>query len=127
MEGFTRSLPSSPLLNLRLAKRTGRAICVSAWSKLNIWCLSYVNRQNTFTQQKQNAHSSHRGRNGLLPAAFRLVLLANFTAYLVYPYDCTISNDCTGTTYGALLNNYIFSPSCCVCCFRSLSRQDGMD
>ena len=24
MEGFTRSLPSSPLLNLRLAKRTGR-------------------------------------------------------------------------------------------------------
>lgn len=27
MEGFTRSLPSSPLLNLRLAKRAGRTIC----------------------------------------------------------------------------------------------------
>lgn len=29
MEGFTRSLPSSPLLNLRLAKRTGRSVCPS--------------------------------------------------------------------------------------------------
>lgn len=27
MEGFTRSLPSSPLLNLRLTKRTGRTVC----------------------------------------------------------------------------------------------------
>ncbi len=72
MEGFTRSLPSSPLLNLRLAKITGRttiylsiylsiclSICLSIYH-IQYNNLSYVKYRHTHWH---NTHSSHGGRN----------------------------------------------------------------
>lgn len=68
MEGFTRSLPSSPLLHLRLAKRTGTgtSVCLSVCLSLGVSrgdsLLEAKHRKHTFTQLKQDTHSLHRRR-----------------------------------------------------------------
>lgn len=68
MEGFTRSLPSSPLLHLRLAKRTGTGtsvclfVCLSLGLSRGGSLLEAKHRKHTFTQLKRDTHSLHRRR-----------------------------------------------------------------